>query len=69
MTSARRALHAQTRRGGWSRLLILAVLLASNLAYAGFDHEWALYQNGIWGRNYQTGLETGVIAVELAGSM
>ena len=48
--------------------LLLLLTLASGHAYAGFDHEWALDQNGIWARNYQTGLENGVIALELAGS-
>lgn len=45
------------------------LLLASNVAHAGFDHELALDQGGIWGRRYQTGLEYGVIAVEVAGSL
>ena len=35
----------------------------------GLDHELPLDQNGIWGRNYQTGLEYGVVAVEVAGSL
>jgi membrane-associated phospholipid phosphatase len=49
---------------------ILALLLAASpAAYAGFDHELPLDQNGIWGRNYQTGLEYGVVAVEVAGSL
>jgi hypothetical protein len=49
---------------------ILALLLgASPPAHAGFDHELPLDQNGIWGRNYQTGLEYGVVAVEVAGSL
>jgi membrane-associated phospholipid phosphatase len=54
----------------WSRLLLpLLVMLVSQRANAGLDHEWSLDQNGIWGRNYQTGLEYGVIAVEVAGSL
>jgi membrane-associated phospholipid phosphatase len=49
---------------------ILALLLAASPpAYAGFDHELPLDQNGIWGRNYQMGLEYGVVAVEVAGSL
>ena len=47
----------------------VAVLLISTSANAGFDHEWALDQNGIWARKYQTALENGVVAVELAGSL
>jgi PAP2 superfamily len=54
-----------------------AFLLASFLpprAHAGdgplgIDHELALDQSGIWGRKYQTGLEYGVIAFEVAGSL
>ena len=45
------------------------LVLASNCAYAGIDHEVPLDQSGIWARNYQTGLEYGVIAVEVAGSL
>jgi PAP2 superfamily len=54
--------------------LALMLLLLSGAAHGGggplgIDHEWSLDQNGIWARNYQTGLETGVIAVEVAGSL
>ncbi|HEX3849299.1 MAG TPA: phosphatase PAP2 family protein [Steroidobacteraceae bacterium] len=35
----------------------------------GIDHETALDERGIWGRQYQTALESGVIAVELAGAL
>ncbi|HMD72295.1 MAG TPA: phosphatase PAP2 family protein, partial [Steroidobacteraceae bacterium] len=35
----------------------------------GIDHEWALDQNGIWARKYQTALENGVVAIEVAGSL
>jgi len=51
------------------RWLSALFLLAAPLAQAGIDHEWSLDQNGIWARKYQTGLETGVIAVELAGAV
>ena len=50
-------------------LIRLLLLLASNCTYAGFDHEWSLDQNGVWGRNYQTGLEYGVVAIEVAGAL
>jgi membrane-associated phospholipid phosphatase len=69
MASARPAPMARTKRRRWSRPLFLTILLASNCAYAGFDHEWALDQSGIWSRNYQNGLEYGVIAVEVVGSL
>jgi PAP2 superfamily protein len=48
---------------------LVLCLLASGRAYAGFDHELPLDQNGIWARNYQTGLEYGVVALEIAGSL
>ena len=54
--------------------LVGTALLLSGVAYGGggplgIDHEWSLDQNGIWARNYQTGLEYGVIALEVAGSL
>src|SRR3984957_3382328 len=52
-----------------SRILTACLLLVSAHAYAGFDHETPLDQSGIWARGYQTGLENGVIAVEVAGSL
>jgi undecaprenyl-diphosphatase len=50
-------------------LLLLSILTLTPSARAGFDHEWALDQHGIWARNYQTGLEFGVIATEVAGAL
>ncbi|HME37453.1 MAG TPA: phosphatase PAP2 family protein [Steroidobacteraceae bacterium] len=50
-------------------MLALLLILASRYAHAGFDHELPLDQSGIWARSYQTGLETGVIALEVAGSL
>lgn len=35
----------------------------------GIDSELPLDTNGIWARRYQTGLETGVIVVEVAGAL
>jgi len=49
--------------------IIFLLLLISSPALAGFDHELPLDQHGIWGRNYQSGLEYGVIAVEFAGGL
>jgi hypothetical protein len=49
--------------------LVLMLILASACAHAGIDHEVPLDQSGIWARNYQTGLEYGVIAVEVAGGL
>jgi undecaprenyl-diphosphatase len=48
-------------------LLLLA--LGVTRAHAGFDHELPLDQSGIWARKYQTGLENGVIVLEVAGSL
>src|SRR5476651_1238066 len=52
----------------------LLIVLASSCGHAnsgplGIDHELALDQNGIWARRYQTGLEYGVIAVEVGGAL
>ncbi|MDP9015060.1 MAG: phosphatase PAP2 family protein [Pseudomonadota bacterium] len=59
----------RARCNACSKALGALLVLAANCAYAGFDHEWALDQRGIWGRNVQTGLEYGVVAVEVAGSL
>ena len=48
---------------------LLLWALASTPAYSGFDHALPLDQNGIWARQYQSGLENGVIALEVAGSL
>jgi len=53
----------------WPRLSLLLFLLTSSYAYAGLDHELALDQSGIWARKYQTALENGVVALEVAGSL
>jgi len=52
----------------------LIALFFSPCAHAGdgpfgIDHELSLDQTGIWARKYQTGLENGVIAFEVAGSL
>jgi undecaprenyl-diphosphatase len=57
-----------------SRAVILLLLLATSSAHArsgpfGIDHEWSLDQKGIWSRNVQNGLEYGVVALEVAGSL
>jgi undecaprenyl-diphosphatase len=52
--------------------IALILLSAPSLAGGGpfgIDHEFTLDQRGIWGRGYQTGLEDGVIALEIAGSL
>jgi PAP2 superfamily len=59
----------------WLRIgLLWLVVLASGVAEAGggplgIDHEIGFDQSGIWARKYQTGLENGVIALELAGAL
>lgn len=52
----------------WMMLLPL-LWLAPRHAFAGFDHELPLDQSGIWARKYQTSLEYGVVAIEVAGSL
>lgn len=48
---------------------LLLCSLPCSCAYAELDYELPLDQNGIWARKYQTGLENGVIALEVAGSL
>jgi undecaprenyl-diphosphatase len=54
-------------------LWLMAALFSQHAAAGGgpfgIDHELPLDQNGIWARKYQNGLETGVIALEVAGSL
>ena len=58
------------------RFGILPVLpaLAWSVAVAGggplgIDHEVGFDQSGIWARKYQTGLEVGVVAIEIGGAL
>lgn len=48
---------------------VLLAVFACSCARAGIDHEVGLDQSGIWARSYQTDLEIGVIAAELAGAL
>ena len=55
-------------------IIALIGVLVAPAAHAGgglfgIDHELPLDQNGIWARKYQTGIEYGAIAVEVAGSL
>jgi membrane-associated phospholipid phosphatase len=72
--------NSNTLAGSLSRLRVLCGLAAlialsvSPRAHAGngplgIDHELSLDQSGIWARKYQTGLENGVIAFEIVGSL
>lgn len=53
--------------------VLLLFALAPSCAAAGgplgIDHEFARDESGIWARGYQTGLEYGVIAVEVGGAL
>jgi undecaprenyl-diphosphatase len=69
MTTVALVTDRRTNSKAACKPLLVVLLLASNFAYAGFDHELALDQSGIWSRQVQTGLEYGVIAVEVAGSL
>jgi membrane-associated phospholipid phosphatase len=61
--------QSKWRVTGW----LLLVLVCSNARAGGgplgIDHEWARDERGIWGRNYQTGLQYGVVAVEVGGAL
>lgn len=55
-------------------LLLLALLsysfpVMAGDGFLGIDHELSLDRRGIWARKYQTGLEFGVLAVEIGGSL
>src|SRR5882724_3191300 len=56
-----------------SGLFAAVLLLLTGCAWAGgpfgIDHEIGFDQGGIWARKYQTGLEYGVIAAEVAGAV
>src|SRR5665213_2268487 len=61
-----------------ARRLLCCALLALSAApmyaragngFLGIDHELDLDQRGIWARKYQVGLEFGVIATEIGGSL
>jgi membrane-associated phospholipid phosphatase len=61
-------------RFGPSHRLSLMMLLLPGVVYAGggflgIDSELPLDTGGIWARKYQTGIENGVIAVEIAGAL
>ena len=49
--------------------VLVPVCVHAGSGLFGIDHELPLDQNGIWARKYQTGLENGVIALEVAGSL
>jgi hypothetical protein len=53
--------------------IVLTCILDAPLANAGggllgLDHELPLDQNGIWARSFQTRLEYGVVAMEVAAT-
>jgi undecaprenyl-diphosphatase len=60
-------MRTENIRRSWLAPFVLCA--AAQQAHAGIDHLVPLDQNGIWARKYQTALENGVIAVELAGSL
>ncbi len=56
------------------RWLVLAAALVARVAWAGggplgIDHEWSVDQSGIWGRQYQQALATGVMVFEAGGAL
>jgi undecaprenyl-diphosphatase len=52
---------------GW--LAVVLFVLAPASASAGFDHELARDDRGIWSRSYQTDLEYAVIVTEVGGAL
>src|SRR5580658_1623039 len=57
------------RGRGWSRPFLVLLLLTSSQSNAGLDHELAYDKDGPYSQNFQTGLEVGVIAVEVTGAL
>jgi len=73
-SSLRSTIEKHLSRVSRSRWLGLMVLLLPGVVYAGsgflgIDSELPLDTGGIWARKYQTGIENGVIAVEIAGAL
>lgn len=61
---------------GWLRYVLLIVVLWCRSTYAtagggplSIDSELPLDTHGIWARRYQTGIENGVIVIEVAGAL
>jgi hypothetical protein len=63
-------IHMQALRAVCAAAVLLGSLPAqADGGFLGIDHEIKLDQSGIWARKYQTGLEYGVVGIELAGSL
>ena len=58
-------------RGHWPGLMMLLLpgVVYAGSGFLGIDSELPLDTGGIWARKYQTGIENGVIAVEVAGAL
>ena len=50
-------------------LALASFLARADGGFLGIDHRIKLDQSGIWARNYQVGLEYGVLGVEVAASL
>jgi len=50
-------------------MLLLPGVVTAGSGFLGIDSELPLDTGGIWARKYQTGIENGVIAVEVAGAL
>src|ERR1035438_10142648 len=54
---------------GRSIPFFFALMLISNAADAGLDHELGYDKDGLYSQNFQTGLEASVIAAEVTGAL
>jgi membrane-associated phospholipid phosphatase len=52
-----------------SRSFLALLLLASSTANAKLDHELGYDKDGLYSQSFQTGLEAGVISVEVVGAL
>ncbi len=66
-----KTVSVKARHASWLSVVIclLAPICASAGGPFGIDHEWARSDTGIWSRGNQTGLQFGVIAVEIGGAL
>jgi undecaprenyl-diphosphatase len=67
--TAGRPILGRTRRALAAILFAMSGAAVAGGGPLGIDHEWSLDQSGIWGRQVQTTLEYGVVALEVGGAL